>query len=297
MRQTHSPKERVAFDPVSLVHPFPDPHDREVAALVASSLAFGNVTTIRQKVRDALSRLGPHPAAFARDEARVHEVMKGFLHRLFIGEDLARLVVGAARVQRDHGSLGQLFARDYAATKDLKESLGRLCDAIRAGGAFPATSKRRGPRHLLPDPRAGSSVKRLMLFLRWMVRIEPGVDFGQWDVPTRALLIPVDVHVHRLGYNLGLTNRKNTSWRTAEEITAALRELDPEDPVKYDFSLCHLGIAQRCPSARDEARCEGCGIQSVCRHWEGARKAKSARSSGAPAQKKSSRTLPKYERF
>jgi uncharacterized protein (TIGR02757 family) len=264
VRVTHSPKARVEFDPVSLVHPFEDPLDREIAGLIASSLAFGNVTTIRAKVKDAL---GPHPAKAALDEARVHAAMKGFKHRTFQGEDVARLVVGAGAVQREDESLGRAFARDFRETSDVKESLGRLVDRIRAHGKFPKKSRRRGPSHLLPDPRAGSSVKRLLLFLRWMVRDEPGVDFGQWDVPASALLVPVDVHVHRLGYNLGFTDRKSADWRTAEEITAALRAFDPDDPVKYDFPLCHLGISQRCPSRRDPKRCEGCGIKDVCRHW------------------------------
>jgi hypothetical protein len=85
--------------------------------------------------------------------------------------------------------------------------------------------------------------------------------------------VPVDVHLRRIGYNLGFTRQKTASWRAAEEITEALRRFDPDDPVKYDFSLCHLGILQRCPSRRDAVRCEGCGIKDVCLHWWG-RKAK-----------------------
>jgi uncharacterized protein (TIGR02757 family) len=111
-------------------------------------------------------------------------------------------------------------------------------------------------------------MKRLMLLLRWMIRPADGVDLGLWDIPTSRLIIPVDTHIHKLSRNLGLTRRNDVSWRTAEEITAALRRLDPDDPVKYDFSLCHLGMLQHCPSRRDPERCEGCGVQSVCRHWE-----------------------------
>ena len=100
-----------------------------------------------------------------------------------------------------------------------------------------------------------------------MVRKDPGVDFGQWNLPTSALQIPVDVHVHRLGYNLGLTDRRTADWKTSVEITAALRTFDPVDPVRFDFPLCHLGISRRCPSKKDPVRCDGCGIQSACRHW------------------------------
>ena len=106
-----------------------------------------------------------------------------------------------------------------------------------------------------------------MLLLRWMARPADGVDLGLWPIPTEVLLIPVDTHIHKLGKNLGLTRRNDVSWKTAEEITAALRRFDAADPVKYDFSLCHLGMLQRCPSRRDPARCEGCGVKSVCRHW------------------------------
>ena len=100
-----------------------------------------------------------------------------------------------------------------------------------------------------------------------MARPEDGVDLGQWPLDPSRLLIPVDTHIHRLGRNLGLTRRRDVSWKTAEEITAALRRFDASDPVKYDFSLCHLGMLQHCPSRRDAARCEGCGVKSVCRHW------------------------------
>ena len=101
-----------------------------------------------------------------------------------------------------------------------------------------------------------------------MVRPDDGVDLGVWRrVPTSVLLVPVDTHLYKLSRNLGFTKRGTLTWATTEEITAALRRLDPEDPVRFDFPLCHLGMLQRCPSRKDAKRCEGCGIQSVCRHW------------------------------
>jgi uncharacterized protein (TIGR02757 family) len=103
--------------------------------------------------------------------------------------------------------------------------------------------------------------------LRWVVRPADGVDLGLWSVDPANLLIPVDVHIHRLGRNLGLTRARVPSWRAAEEITRALARLDPADPTGYDMSLCHMGMAQRCPSRRDARRCEGCGVKPVCIHW------------------------------
>jgi uncharacterized protein (TIGR02757 family) len=100
-----------------------------------------------------------------------------------------------------------------------------------------------------------------------MVRPADGVDLGLWSVPARVLLCPVDTHIHKLAKNLGFTERNDLSWRTTEEITAALARFDADDPVKYDFALCHMGMLQRCPSRRDPVRCEGCGVRPVCIRW------------------------------
>jgi uncharacterized protein (TIGR02757 family) len=100
-----------------------------------------------------------------------------------------------------------------------------------------------------------------------MVRPDDGIDLGLWRVPPRRLLVPVDVHIHKLARNLGFTKRPDLSWKTCVEITRALRRFDPEDPIRYDFSLCHMGMVQKCPSRRDPVRCEGCGVRPVCVHW------------------------------
>lgn len=102
-----------------------------------------------------------------------------------------------------------------------------------------------------------------------MVRGPDGCDLGLWreHVPTAKLLVPVDVHIHKLARNLGLTDRATPSITTTEEITEALRRFDPEDPVRFDFALCHMGMLQACPSRRDAKRCEGCPVRGVCRHW------------------------------
>ena len=86
-------------------------------------------------------------------------------------------------------------------------------------------------------------------------------------LPPSQLIVPLDVHIHKLARNLGLTQRRSAGWKAAEDVTRELARLDPEDPVKYDFSLCHLGMVQACPSRRDAVRCEGCGVKPVCRHW------------------------------
>ncbi len=259
--------ERLHNDPIEIVHRYPDPEDQELVAVLASALAFGNVKAFRPKIEDALRRIGPGVARAADDPEAVGRRLRGWKHRVYRDEDLARLLTGARRVQRASGSLGAALAREIERTGDLREALVAWTGAIRREGGLDAPSARRGGAHILADPGKGSAVKRLMLLLRWMARPADGVDLGLWPISPAALLVPVDTHIHKLGRNLGLTRRKGVSWKTAEEITAALRRFDPEDPVKYDFSLCHLGMLQRCPSRKDPVRCEGCGVKPVCRHW------------------------------
>ena len=254
-------------DPVAFAHRYADPLDQELVALAAACAAFGNVTAIRAKLGDLLSRLGPRPSRAAEDPVALRKSLAGWKHRVFQGEDLARLLAGARAVQRSEGSLGARFARDLREQGTLREALATWCEAIRRAGGLRKDGPRRGPSHLLPDPRGPSGSKRLLLFLRWMIRPADGVDLGLWDVAPARLLVPVDVHIHRLARNLGFTRRKDLSWRTTEEITAALARFDPRDPASYDFSLCHMGMLQRCPSRRDPRRCEGCGVKPVCIHW------------------------------
>jgi uncharacterized protein (TIGR02757 family) len=259
-------------DPVGFVHRYGALHDRELVALMASSLAFGNVKAICAKLGDALRRLGPSPSCAAADELGVFAAMHGWVHRVYRGEDVARLLIGARRVQRASGSLGARFAADLdASAGDVRGALARFCDAIREAGGFARpVPRRRGPSHLLPDPRGASASKRLLLFLRWMVRPADGVDLGLWsyeNVAPSVLVVPVDTHIHKVARNLGLCRTSAVSFKAAQEITSRLAVFDPVDPVKYDFSLCHMGMLQRCPSRRDAARCEGCGVRRVCRHW------------------------------
>lgn len=254
-------------DPVEYVHRYDDPHDRELVALMASALAFGNVKALRAKIEDALSRIGPGVATAAEDRAALTAKLRGWKHRLFVASDLAGLLAGARCVQKQHGSLGEALRHLLAEKGDIRSALAAWTGVIREAGGLDRPTKRRGPAHILSDPSKGSAAKRVLLLLRWMVRPKDGVDLGLWPISPSVLIIPVDTHIHKLSRNLGFTRRRDVSFRTAVEITHHLRRFDPDDPVKYDFSLCHMGMLQRCPSRRDSARCEGCGVKEVCRHW------------------------------
>ena len=257
-------RARLDADPLGLVRSLPA-GEQEVGGLIAATLAFGNVVAIRRSITRVLDALegAPAHAADTLDERALRRRLDGFVHRVYRGEDVARMLAGAGRLRREHGTLGVALASriEEPTTEGLVDALGRWAHALR--GPHPA----RGLAHLVPDPAKGSASKRLFLYLRWMVRRADEVDLGLWPIAPSLLVIPLDTHVHRIARNLGLTTRRDASLRTALEITAALRRFDPNDPVRYDFALCHLGVSRECPSRRDETKCARCVVRPVCRAW------------------------------
>ena len=267
-----SAAERMRGDPVELVHRYADPLDIEVVGLLCAALAYGRVDLFKPRLSALLRKIGPRPAAVAR-EGSVADLLacaEEFSYRMTGPADVACLLYGAGRILREDGSIGAFFARAYRKRRDVRSALGDLVDELCAADFTPILGQR-GPtrrlKHLLPHPSRGSACKRLNLYLRWMVRGPDGVDFGLWDVPPEALVVPLDTHVHRIGRFVGLTARKDLSWKTAEDVTARLRQLDPADPVRFDFALSHLGISGQCASRRDTRRCEGCPLKPICRYW------------------------------
>lgn len=266
---------RVGFDPVELPRRHRDAADQEVAGLVAAALAYGRADVFKPILERVLATMGPSPArwaeAFARDPDPA--AFSWFLYRFNRPADVAALVAAIGHVRRAHGSLGArfaaLFREEGGGPAALRPALARFARELREAppaAALLASRGGRGLRHLLPDPAGAGASKRWNLYLRWMVRGPDAVDLGAWrGVPRSALVVPLDTHVLRIGRCLGLTARRDATWRTAEEITAALRRLDPEDPVRYDFALCHLGMSGACPARRDPARCAECPLAPACR--------------------------------
>jgi uncharacterized protein (TIGR02757 family) len=265
--------DRVRGDPVELVHQYRDPLDIEIAGLLCAVLAYGRVDLFKPRLCALLRELGPGPGALARD-ADAAELLRraaAFSYRMTGPEEVASLLYGAGRILREHGSVGAFFSRAYRERGNVRDALAALVDELLAAD-FTEILGQKGPtrrlKHLLPHPSRGSACKRLNLYLRWMVRGPDGVDFGLWDVPAEALVVPLDTHVHRIGRFIGLTSRKDLSWKTAETVTGRLRQLDPRDPVRFDFALSHLGISGQCASRRDARRCQGCPLKPICKYWD-----------------------------
>jgi len=231
-------REMTAKDPVRFLHDYPKLQDREIVGLIASSLALGNVRQIVESVESVHCRIKPSPAAFLERTSgtQLEKTFAGFKHRFLTGRELAWMLMGVKCVVEKWGSLRGCFhaglrAEDETILPALSAFLKELSAAH--GGQ---------PNRLLPPPEKGSACKRLNLFLRWMVRHD-NVDPGGWvDVPQAKLIMPLDTHIPRICRALDMTKRKQANLRTALEITAAFRRIVPEDPVRYDFALAHLGI-------------------------------------------------------
>lgn len=225
-------------DPIEFLYQYPVLEDREVAGLIASSLAYGRVTQILKSVASVLKPLGPSPVTFLKSVPTrlLGEIYADFRHRFSSGHEIALLLAGAKRVLDGYGSLGNCFLRTYRPCDEtVLPSLATFVHELSA--PFEGRSN-----SLLSQPQKGSACKKLNLFLRWMVR-QDSVDPGGWDwVAPAKLVIPLDTHMHRIAIRLGLTKRRDASMKTAVEITRAFREIDPDDPVRYDFPLTRMGI-------------------------------------------------------
>ncbi len=230
-------REFVHPDPLEVLYDYPDLCDREIAGFVAACLAYGRVRSILNSVHTVLGRM-PSPARFLAEATpeSLREAFADFKHRFATGQDLAALLLGVKRLIARHGSLQAAFLAGLAAEHaDVVPALIRFAAELReAAGGLDA--------HLLPCPTRGSACKRLNLFLRWMVRRD-AVDPGGWDAVSPAkLLVPLDVHMHRICRGLGLTRRDSADLRTAIEVTNAFKAFAPHDTVRYDFALTRLGI-------------------------------------------------------
>lgn len=264
--------QHLANDPLSFCHRYSDPADREIAAVIASAFAYGGIKIILRTLESIFSELGPSPRSYVEsfNPVQALKAFSGFRHRFNDGRDLVALLWGIRLMIADAGSVNAFFLRfDDESARDVTAALNGYSSAVLALDYRPVFGSASAPAgsylpFLFPAPAAGSACKRLCMFLRWVARPADGIDLGIWQgVSPSRLVIPVDTHICRISSYLGFTERKAADWRMAQEITAALRRLDPADPVKYDFSLAHLGISEGCTGA-DPLRCLSCAIKDIC---------------------------------
>lgn len=265
---------QLAVDPIAAVHRYPRAADQEIAGVFASVLAFGRVAAFRPVVGAILDTADAWGGPRAFVEASTAEALRplaALQYRWMRGPELQVLARALGRVVRTHGSLGAAFPATLPFVDRLGHGVTTLRAAVRAEtGAAAWSEVSRGLRYMLPHPSGGSACKRWCMFLRWMVRPPSpnsvaGLDLGLWPGDPAGLVIPLDTHVLRISQLVGLTRRRDASWRTAVDVTAQLARVAPSDPLRYDFALAHLGISGGCSGRYVPTVCSACGLRSACR--------------------------------
>ena len=230
----------IEADPISVPHSFTRPVDREIAGFLAATIAWGNRRAIVQSAHRMMRYMDNAPEDFVRNATEADmEYLRTYVHRTFNGVDFQDFVRGLRHIITEWGSVGNYFETRYEEHGDLRPVFSDFRRDF-----FAAEHDAHCEKHLSSIDK-GAACKRLCMYLRWFVRHDDrGVDFGMWRrIPMAALYMPLDIHTGRMGRNLGLLNRKQSDWKAVEELTASLRELHADDPVRYDYSLFGLGIS------------------------------------------------------
>lgn len=226
-------------DPICIPHRYTRREDIEISGLITALISWGTRKAIIKTARDWMRSMDDAPFDFVMNSsAQEQRVMKTQIYRTFQGEDMMDLLQALREIYRSHRTLEALFVKGFEKGEAL-QGISEFRRMILSHGHRPHFEKH------IANPIAGSAAKRINMYLRWMVRRdEGGVDFGIWDnIPMSKLSIPLDVHSGNVARSLGLLARKQNDWTAVAELDAALRSMDPSDPVKYDFALFGAGVS------------------------------------------------------
>lgn len=228
----------IESDPVQIPHLYTQKEDIEIAGFLSATIAWGNRKMIIKNSLQMMDLMGNTPYDFVMshtDEDLTR--LENFVHRTFNGKDFAGFIKGLQHIYTKHQGLEALFAKNQE-QYSLQKSIHEFKKTFFEIDHLPRTQKH------ISDPLNNSAAKRINMYLRWMVRQDTkGVDLGIWkSISPAALSCPLDVHSGNVARKLGLLNRKQNDAKALAELDKKLREMDPQDPVKYDFALFGLGV-------------------------------------------------------
>jgi uncharacterized protein (TIGR02757 family) len=230
----------IETDPISIPHRFTRKEDIEIAGFLTATISWGNRSSIMKDASKLMEWMENSPADFLlHADEKDFKVFQSFYHRTFNGGDCLFFLYSLRNLCQNFGGLELLF--ESTNRNGLKDGITQFREQF-----LSVDHELRSEKHLA-NPMSGSAGKRLLMFLRWMVRDDKrGVDFGLWkSIDPSKLMCPLDVHSGTVARKLGLLHRKQNDWKAVEELTENLRKFDPTDPVKYDFALFGLGVFER----------------------------------------------------
>lgn len=242
-RQYNQP-DFIANDPITIPHQFSKKQDIEISGFWAAVLAWGQRKTIINKCRELFGLMDDAPYDFILNhKERDLKKLLGFKHRTFNSIDTLYFIAFFKWYYSNYKSLEEAFFMSMSTDDEtIENGLIGFHNLFFSLEEYPERTRKH-----IATPARNSACKRINMFLRWMVRNDnQGVDFGLWKkIQPSQLICPCDLHVDRVARKLGLITRKQTDWQTALDLTEKLRQMDPQDPVKYDFALFGLGIEEK----------------------------------------------------
>lgn len=228
----------IAQDPISIPHKFIKKEDIEIAGFLTATISWGQRAAILKKANLWMSLMDNSPYDFLMNASQKEFLrFNDYVYRTFNNVDCQYFVSAVKEIYTNYGGLEKVFIQGYEIDKTIFSAISHFRSVFMGFEPLARTEKH------LANVEKGSAAKRINMFLRWMVRDDGIVDFGLWkDISKADLMIPLDVHVGRVARSLGLLERKQNDWKTVQELTLKLKELSPDDPVKYDYALFGLGV-------------------------------------------------------
>ena len=226
-------------DPVQFCHNYTAKSDVEIAGFIASLLAYGNRKMFIKKLYELFDIAENKPLDYILNGD--FRALHGFNYRFIKDFDIREIFLILRELYAYDGGLEALFKYGYEQGR--KQGCEKFFQTV--VDYFYSRVKNQvgqGFYHAVPNPQNGGAMKRMCMFLRWMVRQGP-VDLGLWNfMPTSELFIPLDVHVARISREMGLLSRKANDFKSVIELTENLKRFNPQDPTKYDFAMFGYGV-------------------------------------------------------
>ena len=226
-------------DPIQFVYRVKSKKDAELAGFIASTFAFGNRKMFIKTLNEIFDRCGGDLTGYVKNGD--FENLKGIYYRLYKDNDIIALFKVLNKLYNESNGLEELFENSYISDRGEKYDhfLQKVVEYF-YNNAPKNTGL--GFHHMIPNPQKGGAMKKMNMFLRWMIRKSP-VDIGIWSfMKPSELYIPLDVHVARQSRSMGLLTRKSNDYNAVRELTANLKKLCPDDPIKYDFAMFAFGV-------------------------------------------------------
>ena len=240
--KTYCQPSFIETDPVSIPHNFSIKEDIEISGFLTATISWGQRKSIIRKARELMYMLDDQPYDFIMNcSDKELKSANSFVYRTFNGTDCITFLKALRNVYLNHNGLEKIFEKGFIRNKSIFEAI------IYFRTVFMEIPHQKRTEKHISNPAQGSAAKRINMFLRWMVRKDDtGIDFGIWkNISPKYLYCPLDIHVGNVARKLGILNRKQNDWKAVEELTGVLKQMNADDPVRYDYGLFGLGVFEK----------------------------------------------------